>query len=1064
MKRIFPLLIAAMLLGWLSLTRSASPVVHAAQGTPTPQAPSGKTPPALSGLSYQQVYTQINTSLRASLAEAVRHPASLAYLIYEVGIHDIAYDLQDGWAVVLLEFRDPQTHTVLPTEPGLGLAHWEGKTWRLVLPSDPDWPHLLPLVPDALLSVDEKADWLERAEEGGALAVTYGPFSGYLLPWEGGETNRLTRSIAHGGSEFYAFDFAAYTPGNMFAVHAAKGGTVKYVKWWYENGYYDGNCNHANYIVLEDTSTSPTTYQLYLHLAQDSIPEALRTHGVYVQQGQYIGMADDTGCSTGHHLHFQVHTTPNWWDTAADITFDDVSINGGRPRTPAEASAYPQYGSEGATYYTSGNVVHNPDTTPPQGGLLTPFDDNTLVTTRTLTLEGWATDDLSGVASAQFTVNYSGTWTTVGPVFSNALTFSYTWDLCADSIPDGPIGVALQVEDRAHNPSAPLTGLRHIFKRYACPAAPAACLPAPSQAALYAEPNYGGDCVLLDIGAYPHGIDLGAVGGGNAASIRLGSGALATLYGGENFTGRSTTLTGDDPNLSDNPIGDNSLQSLRVLPRGGAAAAPLPLWPPSGSVLTGSVNLYWQDSGGGVQFQARLSDTVTRTLTTTWQTAPSLAPEGIPPGLYTWQVRARNPFTSGISLTQWSAPYTFSLQTPAPISLSLGLPYTATMEEIGAWQAFNWAWRADPARSGHAWVVSPTLISPVQPFAADLTSPPISITLPGYALQFWYRANTEGNGTHWDQRWVQISVDGGPFENLLQLQNDPMLGWLHSPEIALTPYLSHTVRLRFHFVTLDGVNNPAAPWAVDDVSILPAAAYPCAESAPNDSPAAATPLAFGEVITESICPPGDLDFFAFQGQAGQRISVDVDAIGAGTGSNLDPYLFLLAEDGLSQLAEHDDEVPYQMQDPHLGFVLPYTGTYYLKLRAWDHPTAGGETYTYTLRLQEDHAPPTVALQAPGVLAVNRPITLTATAADNDAVRQVSFWWHTGDWEQGTWQLLGVDSDGRDGWHILFDPSALPPQTEMAFYAEAADWAGNRAYDGRWHVAYGKTVYLPLIFR
>ncbi len=1057
MKRILSFLLAILLLSGLGFAVSRSSGAQAAEGTPTPQSPSSMP----GNLSYQQVYSQVSVSLDKALLESLRHPDSIAYLIYDVGIHEIAYDLQDGWAVVLLEFRDPDTGEVLPTEPGLGLARWTGSEWDLTLPNDPDWPHLLPLMPDTLLSTDEKAVWLERSAEAETHAVTYGPFGGYLLPWEGGETNRLTRSISHGGREYYAFDFAAYTPGNMFPVYAAKGGTVKYVKWWYENGYYDGNCNHANYIVLEDTTTSPTTYQLYLHLAYESIPEALRTHGVYVQQGQYLGMADDTGCSTGHHLHFQVHVPPNWWDTAVDITFDDVSINGGRPRTPAEAAAT---GQEGQTYYTSGNVVHNPDNTPPQGGLLSPFYDDTVVTTRTLTLEGWATDDLSGVASAQFMANYSGTWTTIGPAFSNTLIFTHTWDWCAAGVPNGPVSLAVQVEDSAHNTSVPLTGLRQVFKQYACPPPPPACQPAPNQVALFAEPNYAGDCTLLNIGDYPHGIDLGAVGGGNAASLRVGEGALATLFGAENFGGRSTTFTADDPNLSDNPIGADAAQSLRVLPKGAMPSLPLPQWPPAGSVLTGSVNLYWQDGGGGVQFQTRLSDTLTRTLTGTWQTAPSLAPGGLLSGTYAWQVRARSALTGSISLTQWSVPYTFTLRAQTSPTTSVSLPYTSGMESNTGWLAENWGWSNDLARSGHAWVVSPTLASASQPFAADLTSPPISVTLPGYALRFWYRANTEGNGPDWDQRWVQVSVGDGPFENLLQLENDPMLGWLHSPEISLTPYLSRTVRFRFHFVTLDGEHNPAAPWAIDDVSILPAETYSCTESTANDTPATATPLSIGQSVEGSICPPGDLDFFTFQGQAGQRISADVDAVGAGTGSHLDPYLFLLAEDGASQLAEHDDEVPYQMQDPHLGFTLPYSGTYYLKLRAWDHPTAGGEAFTYTLHLLEDSAPPTVTLHAPDVLAYGQSVTLTVSAGDDDAVQQVSFWWHSGDWEQDTWQLVGTDADGRNGWQIVFDPGALPPQTEMAFYAEAMDWVGNRAYDGAWHVIYGKTVYLPMIVK
>ena len=115
----------------------------------------------------------------------------------------------------------------------------------------------------------------------------------------------------------------------MYRLHASKAGTVWRTRWDAPNG---DDSDMGNYIVLKDTSTTPTTYQLYLHLAQDSIPLELRAEGAYVAQGDFIGIADDTGKSTGHHLHFHVHTNPDsYWGTSVDITFDDVDINGGRP-------------------------------------------------------------------------------------------------------------------------------------------------------------------------------------------------------------------------------------------------------------------------------------------------------------------------------------------------------------------------------------------------------------------------------------------------------------------------------------------------------------------------------------------------------------------------------------------------------------------------------------------------------------------------------------------------------------------------------------------------------------
>ena len=138
----------------------------------------------------------------------------------------------------------------------------------------------------------------------------------------------------------YAFDFA---DGTEFPVLAAKGGKVKYAVWQYP----DNQMEHANYLVLQDNTTTPTTFQLYYHLAQNSIPAELRVPGTVVQQGQFIANADNTGPSTGHHLHFMVHADPtSFWGTSVDIVFSDVSVNGGRPRTCAEAHYFPNYGSQ----------------------------------------------------------------------------------------------------------------------------------------------------------------------------------------------------------------------------------------------------------------------------------------------------------------------------------------------------------------------------------------------------------------------------------------------------------------------------------------------------------------------------------------------------------------------------------------------------------------------------------------------------------------------------------------------------------------------------------------------
>lgn len=70
----------------------------------------------------------------------------------------------------------------------------------------------------------------------------------------------------------------------------------------------------------------------------------------------------------------------------------------------------------------------------------------------------------------------------------------------------------------------------------------------------------------------------------------------------------------------------------------------------------------------------------------------------------------------------------------------------------------------------------------------------------------------------WDQKWVQVSVDGGPFQNLLQVTGGPMNVW-HPLSVDLSPFADSTVRLRFHFDTFDSALNSYRGWYIDDVLV-----------------------------------------------------------------------------------------------------------------------------------------------------------------------------------------------------------------------------------------------------
>ncbi|MFC2029053.1 glycoside hydrolase domain-containing protein, partial [Chloroflexota bacterium] len=90
-----------------------------------------------------------------------------------------------------------------------------------------------------------------------------------------------------------------------------------------------------------------------------------------------------------------------------------------------------------------------------------------------------------------------------------------------------------------------------------------ACSITDEQVALFTEINFGGDCVVRDVGDYP---DAGALGIANdqVSSVLVGAIVSLQLCRDNSFTGICETFYQDDPDLSDNGIGDNQTSSARV--------------------------------------------------------------------------------------------------------------------------------------------------------------------------------------------------------------------------------------------------------------------------------------------------------------------------------------------------------------------------------------------------------------------------------------------------------------------------------------------------------------------
>jgi hypothetical protein len=767
-----------------------------------------------------------------------------------------------------------------------------------------------------------------------------------------------------------------------------------------------------------------------------------------------------------------VHTNPSsYWGTAVDIAFADVDINGGRPRrSDGVYNDLPYCKSTDVcsafrSAYISGNPVAG-DIVPPTGGILEPLT-GTVLKAKTISIEAWASDEGSGLDKAQLIAYYDGVWQEIGGEYA-ANVFTLNWDMCAAGVPNGPVSLSVQAWDKEGNPSFGLPGMVHFTKDYNCAPPPPACTLTADRIVLFSAPDYGGECLQLEAGEYPDSASFGVLGDDNAASIQVGSNVLATLYSDADYAGRGETLAASDANLADNWIGTDLMTSLRVRLRSNPPPKPTVLIAPQAGATFpagASLSLAWRDPGGATAFQATLLSGGTTVKTSDWLAKPvwHLSGLSLGPGAYTWKVRARNCAETSCQ-SAWSAASSFVITAGAAPPAAVTAPFLDAVEGgANGWTPTGMWNRLNDSSKAHAGAFSWYYGNPVDgdykdstPNTGDLTSRPITIPGAGYALRFWYNYKTEGPGRYWDQRMVQISTNGGAFKNVRLLYDDVPDYWLKS-EIDLSAYAGETIRVRFHFETLDGAFNAFEGWFIDDLEISTGLIPDCSDA--DNRASDASPIAYGQSLSQAICPSGDVDYYTFSGAAGDRVVVDIDSNPDNPPDGLDPILFLLDANGNSVLAQNDDEIPGEVFDPHLGYTLTRTGDYYLKVRLWAHPSFGGEDFSYTLKLIKDNGDPAVSFTQPttGDFLANL-VTLDLSASDGGSgISRVEFSMHTSDWLSGDWQALGTDTDGSDGWSYSFDASSLPEQQGLAFYASVYDWAGNWAGAGAWDLGLDRSA-------
>jgi hypothetical protein len=353
-------------------------------------------------------------------------------------------------------------------------------------------------------------------------------------------------------------------------------------------------------------------------------------------------------------LHFMVHTYAGaYWGKSVDITFDDVTDNGGRPRVCSEAAAFPAYGSQcqrGDWYYS-----HNGDSERPTGGISSPVPESS-VSTRKFNVSAWGKDD-TAVMGIQLWLTWDGNWRKVAA--SQNASLKTALDVCKLGIPMGQFFIAVTVQDtsgKSTNGRVDMTTLdNQVDCRPPTPTpspmptltpTPEVCDPGADQVALYSGPNFTARCMLVGIGNYTDFGSLKHIGNDRLQSIKVGSGVAAVLFDLSGFKGRQENVLDSVDDLGTLSIGRNTTSSLKVIERPQVPSAPV-LTSPAGDdhglpTNQDALTLSWQDIGSASGYRSTLNGPDGFTRVREWAVDTNWKVGKLPLGDYTWTVQARN--------------------------------------------------------------------------------------------------------------------------------------------------------------------------------------------------------------------------------------------------------------------------------------------------------------------------------------------------------------------------------------------------------------------------------------
>jgi len=392
------------------------------------------------------------------------------------------------------------------------------------------------------------------------------------------------------------------------------------------------------YVRIDHASSIRT---LYAHLSG-----VHRTSG-QVSHSDQIGTVGSTGNSNGPHLHLRFQQNDGSGYHSYCYNNGSTCPNGESPRFPQSPKPSPMNTTGGSQTlidghsYTSNNS--GGDTTPPDGDYTSPADGAT-ITSRTVHMAAWASDNSSGVRWVRFNAKWNDQWRTVYE--DSSPPYEFEWDLCNPEVPDGDVELSLHIQDNAGNDFYLHTkhANPHITKSYNCnpvqpPAAPTLSNPPngsthPHNYDLTFEWNSasGAEQYLIEWWGGPYDI-MQPCGWTGTTSCHIGQVAPGHTY----YWHARARNSGGESGWSD-------IWSFTIEPQ--APAAPTLHTPPNGSThpYNYDLNFEWNSVSGAEQYLIEWWGGPYDTMQPCgWTNSTSCHIGQIMPGhTYYWHVKARN--------------------------------------------------------------------------------------------------------------------------------------------------------------------------------------------------------------------------------------------------------------------------------------------------------------------------------------------------------------------------------------------------------------------------------------